>query len=271
LRELFRHPKELRRIGLEGSLEGKRVAVQGFGNVGYHVAKILRDEDDCQIVAVGEYDGSAYDPAGLDVDALQRHFQEKKTIRGFPGARTLRTGTDALFVDCDIVVPAALENQIRRDNAQRVKARVVAEAANGPVTTEGESVLLKKGVMILPDIFMNAGGVTVSYFEWTKNISHMRYGLMEKRLDAAQRSAMLSATEEVLRIPFPEKIREGLIRGVDEIDLVRSGLEETMVTAFQEILDARSRYRGVTDLRTAAFLVAIEKIGRSYLELGVFP
>ena len=271
LRELFRHPKELSRIGLAGSLEGKRVAVQGFGNVGYHVAKILRDEDGCRIVAVGEYDGAAYNPDGLDVDALERHFRSKGSIRGFRGAKTLAKGTDALLVDCDIVVPAALENQITRDNANRVKARLVAEAANGPVTTDGEEILLKKKVAILPDIYLNAGGGTVSYFEWTKNISHMRYGLMQKRVDAAQRTSMLSATEEMLRVPFPEKIREGLIRGVDEVDLVRSGLEETMVVAFQEILDARGRYRGVTDLRTAAFLVAIEKIGRSYIELGVFP
>jgi Glutamate dehydrogenase/leucine dehydrogenase len=271
LREVFRHAADVKKAGLTGGLAGKRVAIQGFGNVGYHVAKILADEDRAKIVAIGEYDGTAYNPKGLDVDALWRHFDKKRSIKGFRGGKTLPNGTDALEVECDILVPAALENQITRANADRIRARILAEAANGPVTNEAEEILLKKGVLIVPDIYLNAGGVTVSYFEWTKNISHMRYGLMQKRVDSTQRSAIVSATEDLVQARFPGKVREGLIRGLGEVDLVRSGLEETMVGAYQEIREVRERMKKVDDLRTAAFIVAIEKVGRSYLELGVFP
>jgi len=271
LRELFNDAKELARAGLSGSLEGKAISIQGFGNVGYHAARILQQEDGARIVAVGEYDGTAYNPKGLDVEALYRHFREHKSIRKFPGAKTLPDGADCVTVDCDVLIPAALENQVNLGNADKVKARVLAEAANGPTTTDAEAILLKKGVLILPDIYLNAGGVTVSYFEWTKNISHMRYGLLEKRLDAYQRASLVGATEELVRGRFPDQVKQSLIRGIDEEDLVRSGLEETMATAYLELREIRRRTRGVKDFRTAAFLSAIEKVGQAYLELGVFP
>ena len=272
LRELFRHPEDVKKTGLSGALAGKTVAIQGFGNVGYHAAKILQDEDDCKIVAIGEYDGAAYNPKGLDIDALSEWFKAKGSIKGFPGSsKTLPKGSDVLELAVDILIPAALENQISRDNADRVKARVIAEAANGPTTTDAEAILNKKGILMLPDIYLNAGGVTVSYFEWAKNISHMRYGLMEKRVDATQRAQLVTATEDLLHARFPGAVRDALIRGLDEEDLVRSGLEETMVVAYNEIAEIWKQNRKIEDLRTAAFVCAIQKVGRAYLELGVFP
>jgi len=271
LRELFRQPRELKRYGLAGSLEGKSVSVQGFGNVGYHAASILHEEDGAKIIAVGEWDGTAYNPKGIDVLALQRHRKKTGSIRGFHGAKTLPGSSDCLEVECDILIPAALENQITQDNAKKVRCRVVAEAANGPTTPKADEILHEKGVLVLPDIFMNAGGVTVSYFEWTKNISHMRYGRMEKRLDRAKHEGLVGAIETLVSTNFPTKLREGLVRGTDERDLVNSGLEETMVTAFDEILKVRNRHRGIDDLRTAAYVSAIQKVATSYLELGVFP
>lgn len=271
LRELFEHPDDLKRIGLSGTLEGKRIAIQGFGNVGYHAASILSEEDGAKIVAIGEYDGAAYDPKGLDIKKLRRHFDRKKSITGFSGAKTLPKGTDALEVDCDIVIPAALENQITLENAKRIKGRVVAEAANGPTTPGAEEILLKKGVLVIPDIYLNAGGVTVSYFEWSKNISHMRLGRLEKRRDMMSSRIFLDEIEGLVGKPFSTGARKALVRGADEEDLVNSGLEETMVNAYNEIRETWKRKRDVPDLRTAAFVSAIEKIGASYLDLGIFP
>lgn len=271
LRELFRHPEELKRHGLSGSLEGKRVSVQGFGNVGSHVARILHAEDGARIVAVGEWDGTIANPEGIDVAALMRHRKKTGSIRGFRGARTFPRPGHCLEMECDILIPAALENQITLDNVDRVKCRVVAEAANGPTTPGAEARLLARNILVLPDIYLNAGGVTVSYFEWTKNLSHIRYGRMEKRLDEATRLATLTATEDLVGSRFPHKVRDALVRGVDEEDLVHSGLEETMISAFNEVLEVRNRFKSVKDLRTAAYIDAIEKIGMAYLELGIFP
>ena len=272
LREAFRDPAALKKTGLTGTLEGKTVAVQGFGNVGYHVAKILHEEDGCKIVAVGEYDGGIVNPKGLDISKLAAWFEAKRTVKGFSGAKqTLKHGVDVLALDVDIIIPAALENQITGQNADRVKARIVAEAANGPTTTDAEKILLKKNILILADIYLNSGGVTVSYFEWAKNISHMRYGLLQKRADAFQREQIVSATENLMHARFPESVRRGLMKGLDEEDLVRSGLEETMVTAYQEISTILKKNKKVTDFRTAAFVCAIEKVGLAYLQLGVFP
>jgi len=272
LREAFRDPLAMKKTGLKGTLEGKTVAVQGFGNVGYHVAKILHDEDGCKIVAVGEYDGAVINPKGLDIAKLSHWFQEKRSMKGFPGAtKFLANGADVLMLDVDIIIPAALENQITGANADKVKARIVAEAANGPTTTDAEKILLKKDILILADIYLNSGGVTVSYFEWAKNISHMRYGLLQKRADAFQRTQIITATEDLMHAKFPESIKQGLLKGLDEEDLVKSGLEETMATGYQEISEILKKNKKITDFRTAAFVCAIQKVGQAYLELGVFP
>ena len=271
LRELFRHPEEVERYNMSGSLEGKRISVQGLGNVGYHAARILDEEDGAKIVSVGEYDGTVYNPNGIEIASLQRHRKRTGSIRDFKGAKTLENPGDCLEVECDILIPAALENQITLANVDKLRCNVVAEAANGPTTPGAEAKLNKRGVLVLPDIYMNAGGVTVSYFEWTKNLSHIRFGRMEKRIDEATRSTFVEATEGLVNNRFPETIREGLVRGVDEADLVNSGLEETMVTAYREILEVRNRFKGVEDLRTAAYICAIQKVGMAYLELGIFP
>ncbi len=148
---------------------------------------------------------------------------------------------------------------------------MIAEAANGPTTVGADEKLIRRGVMIIPDIYLNAGGVTVSYFEWTKNLSHIRYGRMEKRLDEIYRDKMVRTIEQVTKMPLPEEQRRELLRGADEIDLVNSGLEGTMQNAYREIREALSADPRLGDLRTAAFAVAIRKVARSYAELGVFP
>jgi len=190
---------------------------------------------------------------------------------GFPGARDLKGPGDVLEIECDILIPAALENQITLENADRVKAKMIAEAANGPTTIGADEKLLKRGVMIIPDIYLNAGGVTVSYFEWTKNLSHIRYGRMEKRLDEIHRSKVVDTIEQTTKMTVPDAQRRELSKGADEIDLVNSGLEGTMQNAYREIREALAGDSRLGDLRTAAFAVAIKKVARAYTELGVFP
>jgi len=270
LREMFRHPQDVKALGMSGTLEGKRVSVQGFGNVGYHVARILHDEDKAKIVAVGEYDGTVIDPSGLDVRALQEHFKAKRSIKGFRGGKYVEKPTACLEVDCDVLVPAALENQITRENMTKIKAKVIGEGANGPTTPEAEEYLTKRGAFIVPDIYLNAGGVTVSYFEWSKNISHMRLGRLEKRFEEHGNRAFVENTEKLIGQKFPENVRTLLTRGADEEDLVNSGLEETMITAYNEILELKKKHK-TADLRTAAYVSAIQKIATSYLALGIFP
>jgi len=271
IREAFKYPEDIKQCGLSGGLAGKRVAIQGFGNVGYHVAKFLSEEDGCKVIAVGDETGGLYHPDGLKIADLSEFRAETGSIAGFPGAVPLRTTTDVLEVECDILVPAALENQITLANADRIQTRIIAEAANGPTTLDADERLNARGVLIIPDIYLNAGGVTVSYFEWTKNLSHIRYGRMEKRLDEMYREKLVSTMEQVTKTTVPDKLRRDLMTGADEVDLVNSGLEGTMQNAYREIraaLLAEPRHR---DLRTAAFAVAIQKVARTYMEMGVFP
>jgi glutamate dehydrogenase (NAD(P)+) len=261
----------MKRFGLSGGLEGKRVAIQGFGNVGYHVAKFLSEEDGCRIVAIGDVAGGAFNSDGLNVNHLSEYRDMTGGLKGFPGGKDLPGPLDVLEVECDILVPAALENQITLENVDRIKTKMIAEAANGPTTPGADETLNRRGVMIIPDIYLNAGGVTVSYFEWTKNLSHIRYGRMEKRLDEIYRDRLVQTIEQVTGKTVPERQRRELLKGADEVDLVNSGLEGSMQNAYWEIREALLADPRLGDLRTAAFAVAIMKVARSYMELGVFP
>ena len=247
------------------------MVIQGFGNVGYHCARFLREEDDCRIIAVGEYDGGVYNPKGLDIDKLAKHRKYQRTILNFPGAKNLRDPREILEIECDILIPAALENQITLSNADRIRTRIVAEAANGPVTPGAEKLLRRKNVLTIPDIFLNSGGVTVSYFEWGKNLAHMRYGRMQRRLEQFKGENLVDFLERAGGKPVSRSVRNVLVHGAGEEDLVNSGLEETMIQAYEEVRNVLKRRRKVPSLRTAAYIVAIEKIAASYRELSIFP
>jgi glutamate dehydrogenase (NAD(P)+) len=269
LREACNDADDMKALGLSPGLEGKRVVVQGFGNVGYHSARFCR-EGGAIVVAVAERDGTIYREDGLDVEAVQAHLHEKGSIRGFPGTRALPTG-EGLELDCDVLIPAALEGQITVDNAPRIRARVIAEGANGPMTFDAERILLDRGALIIPDIYLNAGGVTVSYFEWVKNLSHVRLGRVGKRFEEAAFERMLKAVERATGRLFPPDEHQRIARGADEIDLVNSGLEETMIGAYRQIRELMRQDARIKDLRTAAFLSALRKVATSYMELGIFP
>ncbi len=270
IKRALEHPEDFKKLGLSKGLDGKKVAIQGFGNVGYHVARFVTEEG-ATVVGVGEWDGGVYNPKGIDYRALDEYRRKKKTLLGFPGAKNLEEPGAVLELDCDVLVPAALENQIMMENAPRIKAKIIAEAANGPMTIEAEKLLLEAGAFIIPDIYLNAGGVVVSYFEWGKNISHMRYGLLEKRLDEANTRSMLAAAEQLSGKQLSEEVKRRLFVPPDELSLVVSGLEEKMSEAYDEIRQTIKTRKKVKDLRTAAYVVAIERVAQAYTELGVFP
>ncbi|HTE28351.1 Glu/Leu/Phe/Val family dehydrogenase [Flavitalea sp.] len=270
LREVCKMTEIMERLGLTVGVEGKRIVVQGLGNVGYHTAKFFQDHG-AIIVGLAEWEGAISNENGLDVDAVVEHRRKTGSILGFAGANNFNKNTDALEMECDILIPAALEAVITGENAPRIKAKIIGEAANGPLTPEADEEFIRRGILVVPDMYLNAGGVTVSYFEWLKNLSHVRYGRMEKRFTEDLNTKILGQMEDLTGKKVTQKDRELIIHGADEVDLVRSGLEETMIGATREIMDAWHANDKIPDMRTAAYVVAINKVGTSYAELGIFP
>jgi glutamate dehydrogenase (NAD(P)+) len=270
LREVCNMPDVMKKLGLETGVEGKRVVVQGLGNVGYHSGKFFQDAG-AKVVGLAEYEGSICNDNGLDVDEVFNHRKKTGSILDFPGATNFQKNTDALEMDCDILIPAALENVINGENAPRVKAKMIGEAANGPLSPEADDIFAKKGTLVVPDMYLNAGGVTVSYFEWLKNLSHVRYGRMEKRFNENMNANIVNQMESLTGKKMTSKDKEYIVHGADEVDLVYSGLEETMITATHEIMNEWKNNPSIPDMRTAAYVVAINKVATSYVELGIFP
>lgn len=270
LREFFRHSKDVKRAGLDGGLDGKRIVIQGLGNVGYHAAKFLSEEDGALITAIIERDGALINDAGLNVEEVYHHIIQHHTVRNFPGGTYEENGAAVLEKECDILIPAAMEGQITLENAERIQARLIVEAANGPVTYGADEVLNKRGVVIIPDAFANAGGVIVSYFEWIRNISHIRFGRMQRRHDEVRGHQMAAFLEEMTGASITDEMRNRIAHGADEVDLVRSGLDDSMRMGYQEISEALRESETINDLRTAAYAVSIRKIARSYLDVGLF-
>ncbi len=270
IREVCNMPDVMNKLGLTIGVEGKTVVVQGLGNVGYHSAKFFREHGSI-IVAIAEYEGAIYKADGLNEEEVFQHRKKTGSILNFPGATNLANSNDALETACDILIPAALENVINADNAGRVKARIIGEAANGPLTPEADEIFVARGILVVPDMYLNAGGVTVSYFEWLKNLSHVRYGRMEKRFTENMNSHILSQIEALTDKKVSDTERRFIMHGPEEVDLVHSGLEETMITATREIMDIWKANPEIPDMRTAAYVCAINKVGTSYAELGIFP
>ncbi len=271
LREIMSIEEDMKKLGLSAGIKGKTMVVQGMGNVGSYAAQISQEEGGVKVIAVSEYEGAIYSEDGIDIAKLLEYRKSTGSILNFPGTKNLATRGEALELECDILVPAALENVITAENAPRVKAKIIAEAANGPVTSEAEDILLQKGILIVPDMYINAGGVTVSYFEWLKNLSHMRFGRMEKRFNHNTYENIMNTVEQMTGKRIEQREKDILTRGADEIDLVRSGLEETMITSYHQIRNVWLKNPAIKDMRTAAFVCALQKIGSDYENLGIFP
>ena len=274
LREFFRHPKDRAAAGLKGNLEGKNIIVQGLGNVGYHASHFLSTEDGALITAIIERNGALLNSKGMNVDEVYAHRLETGSVKGCKEGKFVKDGALVLENECDILIPAAIEGVINMSNAKNIKASLIIEAANGPVTAEADDVLRSKGCVIIPDMYANAGGVTVSYFEWVKNLSHIRFGRMRRKQEESRQRLLI---DELIRImgemDSKAKLTEGFInnylRGAGEIELVRSGLDDTMCTAYQSMREVWHAREDVEDLRVAAYLVAIERIAKSYQTKGL--
>jgi len=270
IREVCNMKEVMERLRLQPGIERKTVIVQGLGNVGYHAAKFFR-ENGAKVIGLAEYEGAITNPKGLNEEEVFQHRKKTGSILNFPGATNITNSLQALELECDILIPAALENVINGENAPRINAKIIGEAANGPLTPEADEIFIKRGILVVPDMYLNAGGVTVSYFEWLKNLSHVRYGRMEKRFTENMNAHILGQMEEMTGRTVNQTEREFIMHGAEEVDLVNSGLEETMITATHEIMDCWHKNPSIQDMRTAAYVVAINKVGTAYNELGIFP
>ncbi len=274
LREFFRHPEDVAAAGMSGKLDGKRVIVQGLGNVGYHAASFLASEDGAIVTGIIERDGALFNPDGIDVEAVRDWIVRHGGVKGFPDASHSAKGSTVLEEECDILIPAALEGVITMENAARIKAPLIIEAANGPITAGADEILRDKGTVIIPDMYANAGGVTVSYFEWVKNLSHIRFGRMQRRQEEARHELIVEELQRLDRYlgdawSMSPDFKSKYLRGADELELVRSGLDDTMRIAYQSMRDVWHTRDDVKDLRTAAYLVAIDRVAASYRAKGL--
>ncbi len=266
IREFFRHNKDMKLAKLQDTLEGKTIIVQGLGNVGYHAAKFLSEEDGAKVIGVIERDGAVYDKKGIDIEKLKKYILKTGSVKKYKGYISL--GATLLTEKCDILIPAALEGVINKSNAKKIRAKLIVEAANGPITYEADNILNKEKV-IIPDLYANAGGVTVSYFEWVKNLSRIRFGRLHKRGEENKILNLISSVEEITGRKLNLSNKENIIKGSDEIDLVRSGLDDTMRSAYIAMSYRMHSKNKIKDLRTSAMSIALEKIALSYDTLGI--
>jgi glutamate dehydrogenase (NAD(P)+) len=274
LREFFREPADVAKAGLSGTLDGKRVIFQGLGNVGYHAAKFISEEDGSIITGIIERDGALVSETGLEVEAVRQWIAQHGGVAGFPGAEYVADGAKVLENACDILIPAALEGVIHKENAANIQAPLIIEAANGPITFGADEILREKGTVIIPDLYANAGGVTVSYFEWVKNLSHIRFGRMQRRQEEARNEMLVQELENLSSAlgsqwTLSPAFKKQFLRGAGELELVRSGLDDTMRTAFQSMREIWHNRSDVPDLRTAGYLVSIGKVASSYKAKGL--
>src|SRR6202012_940403 len=271
VRECVSVAEDMQKLGLVPGISGKKVIVQGLGNVGYHSAKFLA-EFGAVIVGLCEYEGAIYNADGLDVEAVFQHRKITGSILGYPGAKSeFKNPMEGLEQPCDILVPAALENQITEENAGRIQAKIIAEGANGPTTPEAEAIFYAKGGLIIPDMYANAGGVTVSYFDWLKNLSHVAFGRMNRSFEETANTNLVNMVEGITGVALTPMQRSTIVKGASELELVNSGLEDTMIRSYHEIRETYKHTDKIDTLRTAAFVGAINKIAVSYQNLGVWP
>lgn len=269
LQAFFKYPEDVEKAGLSGGIEGKRIIVQGLGNVGYHAAKFLAEEDGAKITAVIERDGAVVKEDGIDIDDLKFYISQNGGLRGYHHGTYVEDGMSALENDCDVLIPAAIEGSIHGGNADRIQAKIIVEAANGPVTANADNVLRENGVVIIPDMYANAGGVTVSYFEWVKNLTHIRFGRMQRREEEKRNLALFKELERLTGQPLSTSFKDKFGHGADEVDLVRSGLDDTMTSAYSRMRQALQDKPELEDLRTAAYYCSLKDIAESYKSLGI--
>jgi glutamate dehydrogenase (NAD(P)+) len=269
VRECVDVAEDMQKLGLSAGLSGKKIIVQGLGNVGFYSAKYL-SEFGGLIVGISEMEGAIYNADGLDVEAVFQHRKETGSILGYSGAKDL-SSAEGIEQPCDILVPAALENQITLKNVKNIKAKIIAEGANGPTSPEAEAAFYQMGGIIIPDMYANAGGVTVSYFEWLKNLSHVAFGRINRRFEENTNKNLVNMVERITGTSLSSAERAVIVKGSSELELVNSGLEDTMIRSYHEIRNIYKDNNKIDSMRTAALVGSINKIAVSYQTLGIWP
>jgi glutamate dehydrogenase (NAD(P)+) len=268
VRCFFNSPDDVGWTPLTPGLRDKSVIIQGLGNVGYHAAKFLSEEDGCRIIAVVERDGAIVLKSGLPIEEVKRHMARTGGVKGFPGAEYLPDGARLLQQDCDILIPAATERVIDVTNAPFIKAKLIVEAANGPITYEADAILRDRGILVLPDLFVNSGGVIVSYFEWVRNLAHIPFGLLERRHSEISNRLLARSLETMTGASFPSDVARSFLDGAREIDLVRSGLDEIMRSTYRQ-LSKLCHDKNIRNMRSAAYIIAVKHIAEAYRAIGL--
>ncbi len=270
IRECVSFADDMKALGLSAGVANKKIIVQGLGNVGYNAAKYLI-EFGAILVGLCEYEGAIYNENGLDLDDVVKHRKETGSILGYGKAtKEFKNSGEGLEQACDILVPAALENQITDANVRRLQAKIIGEGANGPTTPSAAATFLENGGIIIPDMYANAGGVTVSYFEWLKNLSHVAFGRMDRRYDETTSANIVKIIESTTGTSLSPEQRLLVSKGATELELVNSGLEDTMIRSYHEIRELKMT-KNIESLRTAAFVLAVDKIALSYMNMGIWP
>ena len=269
IREFFRNDDLLKQVKLDNDLTTKTFIVQGLGNVGYHLSKFLTEDDNIKLIAIAEVNGGIYNDHGINVEHAKKYFSKHKTFKNYPKANFIKNSSLLLKRKCDILIPAARENVITEKNANQISAKLIVEAANGPISYKANQILNTKKIFIIPDILANGGGVAVSYFEWVKNIRHIRFGRLEKRRNQIQLNNLIEAIESMTGKTMPAKYKNNFHNGIEEIDLIRSGLDDMMIDGFQSVKKEFIKDKKINDFRTAAYKAAIEKIALSYEFIGL--
>ena len=269
VREFFRNPDLLKLVKLDNDLSTKSFILQGFGNVGYHLSKFLTEDDGVKLIGISEFNGGIYNEDGINVEHAKKYFTKHNTFENYPKATFIKDSSLLLKRKCDILIPAARENVITEKNAEDISANLIVEAANGPISYKGNQILNRKKIFVIPDILANGGGVAVSYFEWVKNLRHIRFGRLEKRRNQIQLNNLIEAIESMTGKTMPAKYKTNFHDGIEEIDLIRSGLDDMMIDGFQNVKKEFLKTDKIPDFRTAAFKAAIEKIALSYDFIGL--
>uniref|UniRef100_A0A336MSE8 Glutamate dehydrogenase n=1 Tax=Culicoides sonorensis TaxID=179676 RepID=A0A336MSE8_CULSO len=260
-------------IGLSAGLEGKSVIIQGFGNVGSHAAYFFQVDGKCKVIGIVEREVSLFNPDGIEIPELIKYKIQNNTIKGFPGASEYEG--DLFLHECDILIPAAREKAINYTNAHDIKAKIIVEAANGPTTPEAHEILLDRKILVIPDLFANAGGVIASYFEYLKNINHVSFGKLTFKHERDQVYAILKSVEESIKkagmeidiLPSPNF--KDQLEQASESDIVRSGLESVMQNAAIGVMKTANQFELCLDLRTASFIYCVDKVFQSYEKAGL--
>ena len=269
VREFFKNPELLKLTKLDNDLANKSFILQGFGNVGYNLAKFLTEDDGLNLIGIAEHNGGIFNQDGINVEHAKKYFIKNNSFQDYPKATYIKDSSLLLKRNCDVLIPAARENVITEKNADEISANLIVEAANGPISYKANQILNKKKIFVIPDILANGGGVAVSYFEWVKNLRHIRFGRLEKRRNQIQLNNLVEAIEAMTGKSMPKQYKEKFADGIEEIDLIRSGLDDMMIDGFQSVKKEFLENEKIPDFRTAAYKAAIEKIALSYDFIGL--